>query len=210
MHFNSSQLQSLDRFYRANLINSITGFKSLNLLGTKSKEGISNLALFSQVIHIGADPALMGVLFRPALPGMHSLSNIEETGCFTLNHILPDFVEKAHWTSAKWTESEFAAVGLEEEVINGFFAPFVKESRIKISLAFEEKIPIQQNGTSLVIGSIQDIFLPEEWVGEDGFIDLVKAESVAGIGLDGYYSKGSVQRFTYAKPNQKPEPLKSE
>jgi flavin reductase (DIM6/NTAB) family NADH-FMN oxidoreductase RutF len=205
MLFNSNTITGMERFYRSNLINSITGFKSLNLLGSSNKEGISNLAIFSQVMHLGADPALLGILFRPVIEGMNSLQNIEETGFFTLNHILPTFIDKAHWTSAKWSLSEFEGVGLTEEYLENFEAPFVKESQLKIGLSFQEKHFLPINGTTLVVGKIELLQIPDNALASDGFVNLQIAESVAGIGLDGYFDGKSVSRYAYAKAGKKPE-----
>ena len=53
----------------------------------------------------------------------------------------------AHYTSAKFDkeESEFEECHLTEEYLDGFTAPFVKESRLKIGMKFEESIPIEIN-----------------------------------------------------------------
>ncbi len=56
-HFSLSELQTWDRFTRANFINSLSGFKSLSLIGTVNGNGVSNLAVFSNIVHLGADPA---------------------------------------------------------------------------------------------------------------------------------------------------------
>ena len=195
----------MDQFFRSNLINSITGFKSVNLLASQDKIGISNLAIFSQIIHLGANPPLMGILFRPQIEGMNTLNNIEETGFFTLNHILNDFVAKAHWTSAKWKKSEFEAVGLTEEFLDDFPIPFVKESILKIGLSFQEKHFLNINKTTLVVGKIEKIVIPEQFVEKDGFVNLMKTGSVAGVGIDGYYNGQVVSRLSYAKVSKMPE-----
>jgi flavin reductase (DIM6/NTAB) family NADH-FMN oxidoreductase RutF len=122
---------SLEKIFRTNLINSFTGFKSLNLIGTESEDGNSNLAIFSQVIHVGANPPYIGVLFRPNTVPRHTLENIIDTGFFTVNHVNEKFLESAHQTSARWDISEFDAVNIEKEYKDGFYAPFVKESKIK-------------------------------------------------------------------------------
>ena len=41
---------------RIALINSLSGFKSLNLIGTINNQGQTNLAIFNSVVHIGANP----------------------------------------------------------------------------------------------------------------------------------------------------------
>ncbi|MBW1653963.1 hypothetical protein NLG42_13805 [Flavobacterium plurextorum] len=44
------QLQSRERVH---LINSLGGFKSVSLIGTKSRSGNTNLSIFSSLFHIG-------------------------------------------------------------------------------------------------------------------------------------------------------------
>jgi flavin reductase (DIM6/NTAB) family NADH-FMN oxidoreductase RutF len=76
-----------DRFYRANFINSLSGFKPVSLVSTINAAGISNLAIFSNIVHIGADPALVGFINRPREAAPHTIENIEQTGYYTINHI---------------------------------------------------------------------------------------------------------------------------
>jgi flavin reductase (DIM6/NTAB) family NADH-FMN oxidoreductase RutF len=204
MNWSASQFPGLDRYFRANLLNSATGFKSISLLGSKSLDGITNLAVFSQIIHLGADPALIGILFRPQVAGMHSLKNIREANIFTLNHIVEGEDLKAHWTAARWENSEFEAVGFEEEFVEGISAPFVKGSRVRMALRPEQELPIAMNGTTLLISSVQYLEVPDSSLLEDGFIDLGKAGSLAGSGLDGYVKTTGLMRYSYAKPEIKP------
>ena len=53
-YFNLKQIQELEHLYKINLINSCSGFKSANLIGTKSTKGQENVAVFSSVTHIVA------------------------------------------------------------------------------------------------------------------------------------------------------------
>lgn len=156
-HLNSEAINKLDKRKRANLINSISGYKSANLIGTISDSGVANLAIFSSVVHLEANPPLLGFILRPvAEVPRHTYENIKQNGSYTINHVHENFVEKAHWTSAKFKrdESEFAKCGLTAEFINDFAAPFVAESKIKIGLKLVEEIPINFNKTILIIGEI--------------------------------------------------------
>ncbi|MFN6092733.1 MAG: flavin reductase family protein [Bacteroidota bacterium] len=203
MLISPEELNSYDRFYRANLINSLSGFKSASLIGTKNKEGLSNLAIFSNIVHLGADPALIGFVNRPLEAAPHTLTNIESTGVYTINHIHVDWVDKAHQTSAKYPEgvSEFTACGFTEEYIDGFSAPLVKESVIKYGMTLKEIIPIKHNNTFFVIGEVTIISVPENSIAADGFIEADKANSICSLGIDGYYSTELIARLPYAKAN---------
>lgn len=188
--------------YRASLINSLSGIKGGHLLGTVSQEGQTNLAIFNSIVHIGANPPLMGFILRPTTVERHSWANIHATNCFTLNLIKSDFVQKAHQTSAKYPQevSEFEAVGLTPLFLDNMKAPFVKESDIGIGLHFKEQIPIPLNGTSLVIGEIAFIRIGEDLILNDGMIDLEKANTVSIQGLNTYYAPNRLGQFPYAKP----------
>ena len=201
MLISHNDINGYDRFYRANLINSLSGFKSVSLIGTKNKSGISNLAIFSNIVHLGADPSLIGFVNRPLEAAPHTLTNIESTGFYTINHIHIDWVDKAHQTSAKYPEgvSEFDACGFTEEYIDEFNAPFVKESVIKYGMKLIEVVPIKHNNTFFVIGEVVIISVPESIISSDGFIESDKANSCCSLGIDGYYSTELIARLPYAK-----------
>ncbi|MEY4289469.1 MAG: hypothetical protein RLZZ30_1557 [Bacteroidota bacterium] len=209
MIIDSTQLSQFESRYRATLINSLAGIKQAFLIGTKSKEGLSNLAIFNSLIHIGANPPLWGFLCRPDTVQRDTLRNILETGHYTFNFIHQADAEKAHQTSAKFPseESEFEACGLTQQSVQDFPAPFVAESPIRIGMKFEEKVDIAINGTILIIGSIQFIELDEQWLSVDGFVDLAKANTLTCAGLDAYFENTLLHRLSYAKPEKWPSKL---
>ena len=200
--YSTADIEQWERFYRANFINSLTGFKSVNLIGTVDAAGNPNLAIFSSIVHIGSNPPLVGYINRPVAAAPHTLANIEATGIYTLNHILPSFVQQAHQTSARYAAgvSEFEAVGLTPEFQEGIRAPFVAESTVKYALELQELIPIKLNNTFLVIGKIISIQIGGDLLSEDGFLHLDKAHSVSSNGADAYYKTELLDRYAYAKP----------
>lgn len=202
-HFTNQHIAGLEKRTRTALVNSLSGFKSLNLIGTVNKTGQTNLAIFNSVVHIGADPALMGFISRPDSVDRHTLENIKETGFYTINHVNTDIFEKAHQTSARYAreESEFDAAGLGIVYKDSFQAPFVEESRVQIGLNLKEIVPVQINNTLLVVGEITDLYFPGEiWDAGQGIFDFEKAGTVAGSSLDGYHATHLLKRLKYAKP----------
>jgi flavin reductase (DIM6/NTAB) family NADH-FMN oxidoreductase RutF len=201
------ELQEQDRFIRANLVNSISGFKPATLIGTVNTKGQTNLALFSSIIHLGADPALIGFIQRPVGVSGDTYRNIIETKYYTINQVSTHIVERAHYTSAKFDPevSEFKACQLTEDYTEGFIAPFVKESPVKMGLKFVEEIFIKHNNTRLVIGAIQLIQLEDGLLEEDGNIQLDKAEIVSISGLETYYKPSKIASYKYAKVGEIPE-----
>jgi len=200
--FTAGDWSKWDRFYRANFLNSLSGFKSASLIGSISENGVPNLAIFSNIVHLGADPALIGFVNRPLAAAPDTITNIRATGFYTINHIHETFYQQAHQTSAKYPAevNEFEAVGLTEQYRPGIQPPFVQESKIQYLLSLKEVIPIQWNHTFFVIGAVEQVFLDESFIRNDGFIDLHIAESVVSSGLDAYYKVAPLDRLAYAKP----------
>ena len=206
-HFSLEDILSSASDYRRDLINSLAGYKSLNLIGSRSKEGKTNLAPFSQVFHIGATPPLVGILFRPHTVVRHTFENILETGSFTLNHVTEEFYQQAHQTAARYEDSEFAGTGLEEVYLEGFHAPFVKNSPVKVACKFAERHTLQINGTELIIGAIQHIWVDEKGLRPDGSLDLNSLGTVTVSGLDEYHLGQRLGRLSYPKPGKPVEIL---
>lgn len=204
-NFSKSDIHNLEQRYRARLINSIGGFKSVNMVGTVDKKGNTNLSIVSSVFHLGANPALMGFIMRPIIVTRDTFLNIKETGFYTFNSITEEIYKQAHQTSARYPAevSEFEAVNLEAVFKKNFPAPFVAASPVQIGLEFKEQIDIKLNGTIMMIGEIQEIFIPEDCLSQDGFIDIEKAGNITCSGLDAYHTTQKIARLSYAKPNEK-------
>ncbi len=209
--FNLNDILAFEQRYRTTFINSLGGFKSLALIGTRSREGNTNLAIFNSLFHIGANPPLFGFIVRPDSVDRHTLNNILETGEFTVNHVSESFYENAHQTSARYPSdtSEFEATHLTEEYKAGYYAPFVKESHIQIGAHFTQKIDIQENGTLMIIAKIKSVSMPEGCLQTDGFVDLEKAGTITVSGIDSYHRTEKIARLTYAKPFIKTSVLNS-
>jgi flavin reductase (DIM6/NTAB) family NADH-FMN oxidoreductase RutF len=209
LHFTKQDFTQWERFYRANLLNSLSGFKATHLVATVSKEGIPNLSLFHNVVHLGADPALIGMVNRPLSAAPHTLANIEATGQWTLNSVHPTMVDKAHQCSAKYDETinEFEAVGLTADYKNNWPVPVVAESTIQYALQLVEIVPIKHNNTFFIIGSIEQLWVPDTLISKDGFLQLEKADVITSTGLDAYYTSLPLARFKHAKPDLPPRLL---
>lgn len=194
-------LDNLEQRYRANLINSLSGFKSAVLLGTSDGK-TNNLAIISSVVHIGANPPLLGMIMRPHTVQRDSLDNIKQQGFYTLNHVNTQWADKAHQTSARYEqdESEFDAVGLTPFFSDTFSAPYVKESEVNIGLKVAQHFSLLNN-TEMVIGEIQEVFFAKDALDKDGYLDIEALNTASISGLDSYHSSKRLARFAYAKPN---------
>lgn len=202
--FNHKQILDLDKIYKINLINSCSGFKSANLLGSVSREGIPNVAVFSSVTHLGSNPPTLGFILRPTTVPRDTYKNIKENGSFTINHIYEDIIEDAHHTSAKYPEkiSEFNVTNLEEEYKGKFKAPFVKNAPVQMSMKFIEEIYIPSNDVMLIVSQIQELYVDDNLLQEDGLINLSKGNIVTINGLDTYAIPKFKKQLTYQRPKK--------
>ena len=197
----TADLIQMEQRKRAHLINSVGGFKSVCLIGTVDIKGQTNLAIFSSIVHIGANPPLISFIMRPDSVERHTLENILETGSYTINHLNENIYKQAHQTSARYPKeiSEFDATGLSTEYKSNCKAPFVKESNVQLELEFKQRIDLTINNTILIIGEIKNIYFPVDCMHEDGFLDIEKAGTITCSGLDSYHFPKSIERLPYAK-----------
>ncbi len=202
-HLTLNNIMDLEQRTRANLINSISGFKSLCLIGTTNNENKTNLAIFNSIMHIGASPPLIGFIVRPNSVDRHTLSNILETENYTINHVNKNIYKQAHQTSARYAKniSEFDETNLTADFKDNFSAPFVKQSNIQIAVKFKQRLDVTLNNTILIIGEIQHVYYPNNCLCTDGFLDIEKADTITCIGLDSYHTTNRLARLNYAKPN---------
>lgn len=209
MIINKVDLSAFDNRYRATLINSLAGIKQAVLIGSKSKEGISNLAIFNSLIQIGSNPPLWGFISRPDTVRRETLRNILETQEYTINYVSSMFYKNAHQSSAKYdkAQSEFDYCGFKEYYVDGFNAPFVDEAIVKVGMKFVQKLDIAINAIILVIGSIETIELNDHLISEDGFVELSKENALLCAGLDAYYDSKLIERLEYALPGEEPKSL---
>ncbi len=226
MQLNQQEIQGLDKEYRRAFINSLAGFRQAVLVGTQSAAGKTNLAIFNSLIHLGANPALFGLINRPDSVQRDTLQNIESQGVYTLNYVSGADYQKAHQTSARYPQgvSEFEQVGFKEQyrpsleapfepqitdsleaplktqLTPPFPAPFVASAIVQIGMKFEERVDLKINGTVLLIGSIQSVYIDDALVAADGFVNLSEAGVLVSQGLDAYFTTSPLGRLPYAKP----------
>ena len=201
-HLTAPDIAAMASQARALLINSLPGYKSAMLVGTSDADGQTNLAIVSSHFHLGSSPPLLAMILRPSTgrSERHTLHNLLETRCWTLNGFTLDHAAQAHQTSAPYPkdQSEFDACGFEAEWLTEFNAPFIKSSPLQVGCLLREHHPLEINGTHMIIGEVQHLHYPETAQRNDGGLSLDTMGLVAVAGLDTYTQPEAGVRFAPA------------
>ena len=185
---------------RARFVNSLSGFKSATLVGTHHPEYGDNLSIVSSVIHLGSSPPIMGFVLRPPGDDAHTYKNIKSTGICTFSHVNEEIIEKAHQTSARYPResSEFHEVGLTPETVEGWMAPYVKESKVRMGLTLLRDTELV-NGCHFLTLAVDWFEFDSDGYVNDGYVDIHSLGGVTISGLDGYHRTSGISRLSYAK-----------
>ena len=204
MLLSSDDILQMEQRYRTTFVNSLSGFRQVVLVGSRSKEGKSHLATFNSLVHIGANPPLYGLISRPDTVKKHTLENIRSTGVYSINYLSTEHIAAIHRAAARFEEEadKFREVGLTECTQPGSSLPFVKEASVKIAMRCENILPIPANGTWLIVGAIEAVEIRGEIIAPDGFVRLHEEKIAACAGLDAYFSTTLLNRFAYPKAGE--------
>lgn len=194
-HFSNIDNRDFTKFF-----NSLSGAKPGYLIGSGEGE-FENLAIFNSIIHIGANPPLLGFIQRPTTVDRHTYQNILKSNHFSFNLITEEFFEEAHQTSARYAKgiNEFNEVGLTAIHRKGIRCPFVAESPLHITLELHDDLEIKSNKTRLIIGKVISVSIPKTDENING-INFQELKSVNVSGLSDYYTLIKVKSLHYAKP----------
>ena len=73
-----------------------------------------------------------------------------------------------------------------------------------MGLRFKESIPIPLNGSTLILGEIEYLLLPDTAM-SNGDLDLEQTNSVGISGLNSYYKVKKLATYPYVRVNEVPE-----
>lgn len=134
--------------------------RPIGWIGSVSGAGVRNLAPFSFFNAVAASPPT--VLFSTIRAGgarKDTLSNVEETGVFTVNVVTEEVVEAMNITSGRYDPSvdEFELAGLTAIAGTVVGAPMVGEAKANLECRLSQVVPIGTDGpmaASIVIGEV--------------------------------------------------------
>ena len=91
---------------------------------------------------------------------------------------------------------------LEAEYKGDCIAPFVKGSPVQMKMRYVEDYFIKSNEVIHVIAEIEELYIHDDIIEKDGFVNLSKGKVAAINGLDAYAIAKENTRFEYQRPKQ--------
>lgn len=203
-----SALKGMDPF------KSIAVPRPIGWISTVSKDGIDNLAPFSQFSNVGFDPPYIMFSAQLKTDGSRkdSAVNAEDTGCFVHNMVTYDLKEKMNITAKESSidVDEFEAAGLTKVPSLRVAAKRVGESPIQMECEYVTTVRLRGATpachSDVVIGRVVAIHVDEAYVLEDGKLDILKLRPLARLGYADYTSITDIFEMSLKSMKEKPIP----
>ena len=161
--FELSDLAGIDRY---KLLTGLIVPRPIGWIGTVDRDGVHNLAPYSFFNCVAATPptVVVGTGSRAGEP-KDTLSNLRDTGVFTVSIVTEEVAEAMNETSAEFPPDvdEFAEVGLTAVVGTTVPAPYVGEARGVLECAVSQILPLGEPPSSwLVVAEVRTIHVADD------------------------------------------------
>ena len=175
---------SLSEMYKI-LIGSVAP-RPIAWAGTRSKDGVNNLAPFSFYNCFSSKPPIVGfsTIARPDGRKKDTLQNVQDSGCFTLSCASNKLVSQLSKSAAMLEpdEDEFEYAGLTPAEARHVKAPYVADALVVFECELREIICFgdEPGAGNLILGEICYVHI-EDSIYQDGRIDLEKLDPVGRL-----------------------------
>jgi flavin reductase (DIM6/NTAB) family NADH-FMN oxidoreductase RutF len=175
--------------------------RPIGWISTVSRDGILNLAPYSQFNNVGYDPPYVmfsGNSFSDTGRRKDSVKNATDTGEFVVNMATYELREAVNITS------RFLPPGIDEAAVAGLDmiscrivkAPRVAASPVHLECKFHGSLALPGNAIDqvhhLVIGRVVGVHIRDDVITADGKLDILKIRPLARLGYFDYTSIESV------------------
>lgn len=168
--------------------------RAIGWLSTLSPDGVANLAPYSQFTNLTFEPPYVAVSINQGhlQNRKDTTENIEKTGEFVYNMVTYDLRGAMNITAAEFPPDvdEFEAAGLEKAP-SVIVKPWrVAASPIQFECVYVQTLRLPGNGrvgtADLIIGRVIGVHIKDEFIREDGKIDIVAIKPLARMGYSDY------------------------
>lgn len=170
--------------------------RPIGWISTISRDGVANLAPYSQFTNLTFDPPYVVVSINQTMDGQRkdTTVNIETTGEFVYNIVPYALKDAMNITAAAFPADvdEFEQAGLTKGECRLVKAPRVLESPISLECTYVQTIRLpgqsKVGSTDVIIGKVVGVHIDDSVLMEDGKIDVLKIRPLARMGYSDYTS----------------------
>ncbi len=185
--------------------------RPIGWISTVSKDGVPNLAPFSQFQNLTFDPPYVMFSANQNTAGRRkdSTVNAEETGEFVWNMATYDLRDAVNMSGQEVPPDvdEFDVAGLTKAPSQNVKPPRVAESPVHFECTYHSTTRLPGNGTmgtvDIVIGRVIAVHIDDDALTDDGLLDVLKIRPIARLGYFDYTSIESI--FTMRVPGSNDE-----
>ena len=193
------------------------GPRPIGWISTVSKDGIDNLAPFSQFQNLSYDPPLVMIAITQQgvdpeeIRRKDTTNNIEDTGCFVYNIVPYALKEKMNLTSAPLSKDvdEFIYAGLTKADSIKVTAKRVAESPVNFECEYIQTIRIPgavpKTTVDIIVGKVVEVHIDDDYILPNGRLDILKIRPLGRLGYFDYTTVDSV--FEMKMPVSDPKML---
>jgi len=183
--------------------------RPIGWISTVSKDGVDNLAPFSQFQNLTYDPPMVMISVNQGgldddIHRKDTVVNIEETGCFVYNMVSYDLRKAMNKTSPGVAPGvdEFELAGLTKADSVQVAAKRVAESPVQFECEYVQTIRLPgkslKGSADLIIGRVVEIHIADDVILPNGKLDYEKIKPLARLG---YFDYSYVQDVFTMKPD---------
>jgi flavin reductase (DIM6/NTAB) family NADH-FMN oxidoreductase RutF len=174
--------------------------RPIGWISTISREGVHNLAPFSQFQNLTFDPPYVMFASNQNTTGRRkdTVINTEQTGEFVWNMATYELREAVNKSAEEVAPDvdEFDIAGVTKAASNTVKPARVAESPVHFECTYHTTVRLPGNGTmgtvDVVFGRVIGIHIKDEVIGPDGRMDVLKLRPIARLGYQDYTSIESI------------------
>lgn len=174
--------------------------RPIGWISTISREGVHNLAPFSQFQNLTFDPPYVMFASNQNTTGRRkdSVVNTEQTGEFVWNMATYELREAVNKSAEEVAPDidEFDMAGVGKAASNTVKPARVAQSPVHFECKYHATVRLPGNGTmgtvDVVFGRVIGIHIKDDVIGPDGRIDVLKIRPIARLGYQDYTSIESI------------------
>jgi flavin reductase (DIM6/NTAB) family NADH-FMN oxidoreductase RutF len=185
--------------------------RPIGWMSTISKDGISNLAPFSQFQNLSFDPPYVMFASNQNTIGIRkdTVVNAETTGEFVYNMVTYELREAMNATaqevSPQMDEFDLAGVG---KMPSKLVKPYrVAESPVQFECRYHQTLRLPGKSTmgtvDVVVGEVLAVHIKDEYIQPDGKLDILKLKPIGRLGYYDYTCVESVFEMVIPGNNEK-------